>query len=823
MLYLDSVRSFRGLTFYRDYSDPKTWFYLPNNPRLTREAGEPLFQLLIYRRDITDNPAFKEGDRPGGGFLTMTVDLGIPQSTLDAAKDELGSDVHLVPLQLEQGSVRVTTLGVSSGATAEEAAAGPRFVEKILGSTKPSLYGDNRAVFSVELSHEGAQLMRASLEDAGASQIAVVYDLEYRGLMPAYRVRIKIHFEQSYQYLRTRFTANTLWFKTDLDAEMEKLRKEGAIHIEEVDFTGMDPAAQAQSRERLNALAKELATWAFFKPALQPGTVLAVDRGNLVAADPTAAAQAVAAGFSQPLEAIASSRGAPGGTAGPRLPGQSGDERSARAGGRELPPTDGAPAEGGGAPPERELSAVERWNRAGRPQAAFLMRSLNQEERQDIEYNLFQVSATKRTIAPQGQIRLISGDPQLKGRIKEVDLGSPFFERISGTVRTSADLNALGVSSMTVKLRYGVRDDGTAPKDTMEATFTAAGQSKEYSFFMDRRFSMELEYQVVVNYKSGFALGDPTLDAVSPWIRTTTRDLDIDPGEVSAVFPVTLTQGQIDWTAITAVETRLDYDDPTPGAITTASTVIKQAVTDFTFRIRPRDLQRRAFRLSLKYLFAAGETVETKITGAGATAIVVNQPAQTAVPITVLASDPLQRFSKLMAELAYRPGAPRPDQEKLLTFTAGGETQTWTIFRASAQEKIEYDYRVTAIGKDGTQERGEWTKSGERFLTVGDVFEELLKVNVRLLVDNFQEAGLLGVRVKLLYRDAAPHSDPDKEIFFKAPAADAVPWVVPKKPGGRNQYEFTVTWIQKTGSMTTVGPRTTSDEELLLHPALLGE
>ncbi|MGH8531187.1 MAG: hypothetical protein ACREV1_00305 [Gammaproteobacteria bacterium] len=29
-----------------------------------------MFQLLIYRRDITDNPDFRATDRPGGGFLT---------------------------------------------------------------------------------------------------------------------------------------------------------------------------------------------------------------------------------------------------------------------------------------------------------------------------------------------------------------------------------------------------------------------------------------------------------------------------------------------------------------------------------------------------------------------------------------------------------------------------------------------------------------------------------------------------------------------------------------------------------------------------------
>jgi len=86
MLYLDSVSTVQGLTLYRDYANPKLFYYLPRSPRLAREAGDPMFQLLIYRRDITDNPAFKTGDRLGGGFLTMTVDLSVPDATIQAGQ-----------------------------------------------------------------------------------------------------------------------------------------------------------------------------------------------------------------------------------------------------------------------------------------------------------------------------------------------------------------------------------------------------------------------------------------------------------------------------------------------------------------------------------------------------------------------------------------------------------------------------------------------------------------------------------------------------------------------------------------------------------------
>ncbi len=809
MLYLDSATTTHGVTLYRDYNASNRYYYLPLYPKLTREAGDPLLQLLIYRRDITDNPAFKEGDRLGGGFLTMTVDLSVPESTLKVIKDELsrqaGGEIDLTPVPIDAGSVRITALGATSGTAADAAqpTGGARFVEHILGSTKPSLYGDNRAVFSMELSQEGALMMKASLEDPGATQVAVVYDLDYKGLMPAYRAKIKIHFQQSYSYLRTRFTMNTLYFKADLDAEMEKLTKNGSIKIEEVDFTGMDTAAAAAS--------------------LQPGSVLSVDRGQLVAADPTQAASAVASGFSQPLDAIASSRGDAAGTSGPRLQGQSGTDTNARAAGRPLPTEDSTPASSDSAsasPTDRPLTAVERWNQAGRPQAAFLMKSLSQEEQQDLEYDMFQVSATKRNAAPQGQIRMAAGDAQLQGRIKEVDLNSPFFERISGTVSTNVDLNALGVTSMMVKLRYGTRDDGTTPKDTAEFVLTQKGQKGTYAFMMDRKFSMELEYQIVVKYEPGFAIGDPSLEAVSPWIKTTTRNLDVDPAEVEAVFPIELTVAQVDWNAVSSIEGTLNYNDPAPQAIPQATAVLTQQKPQGKFHIRPLDPQNRIYRLTTNYQFKTGQTSVVEMKGVGAKTFVLNQPTQLAVPITIIASDPLKHFSKMAAELSYKPADSDTEQTKLLTFSSNGETQTWTVFRSSAAEKPTYQWRLTTFASNGSERRTDWQSSNDQLLVLGEIFESVLQVSVRMLVPDFKAAGLLGAKLHLQYADAAQGVAGTKDMMFMSPNLEPTIWAVPKKSGGSGNYNYTITWIGSDGKQQVVGPRTTADEDLLLHPAL---
>ena len=833
MLYLDAALELEGVTVYRDFNDPTLFYYMPRAPRLKTEGGQPMFQLLIYRRDITDNPDFKTGDREGGGFLTMTVNLEVPKATVDAAKTALGAlvpgggTVNLTPVPFENGSVRVSALGMSVGkaAVAEtgEAAAegggtavaerGPRFVEKMLAAARPSLYNDNAAVFTIELSHEGALLMRASLEDAGASQIAVIYDLEFRGLLPAYEATIVIETKQVYDYLRNRFQVNTLWFKSDIDAEVEKLLKDQHISIKDVDYLGLDPAKAEERRQRLDALAKELATWTFFKPGLTPGKVLADDRGNITAYDATEDAKKNERGFTQPLAAAGTGRGSPGDIAGPRVPADSANPATTRVGGTAPPPATTAPSGGDTSKAPEAGNAVEAWNKMGRPQSAYLMRSLSQQETQRIEYNLRQVAAAKRSIAPQGSIRLMPGAASLRGRIKEVDLNDQFFQKISGTVTTSADLEAAGVTSMVVKIRYGLRDDGTV-QDTKEFPLTKKDDKGTYEFFMDRRKTINLEYQVVVTYKAGFAVGGDAVQSTSPWISTSTRNLDVDPRLVGAAFPVTLVAGTIDWDNVQSVRSVVIYDDA--GVHDERTVLLSKAEPTKTVPVMPPPNGSRKYKVKTTFQRAASEEV-VEVEDDGDATIVINPPAGRVVPVSLSLADPLSRLRKVTAELAYLPAAGQPEQTKLVELTGDGSSGSWSFVRTSDAGGVRYRYRVTEFGKDGTTNTGDWQETAERQLIVGDRFEGLLDVEVRFLVPDFPTLGFMGAKIKLEYPDAPPHTKASLEKFITA-SADPVLWKVPMRRGGGRQYQYTVQWVRTAGALTTVGPVTTEDQLLLVLP-----
>ncbi|MEM7481966.1 MAG: hypothetical protein AAF481_12395 [Acidobacteriota bacterium] len=827
MLNLDSALELHGVTVFRDYTSQNRFWYMPDSPQLSKQGGEHMFQLLIYREDIAASEEFEEGDREGGGFLTMTVDLEVSAGTLAAVRGELesrvGGAVDLVPVPFERGSVRVTALGESAGAAPglasgddDEEGGGSGFVEEILGSATPSLYGKNEAVLALELSKRGALLMKSSIEAGGASQIAMVYNLDYKGLMPARECKITIDFRQSYQHLRSRAQVNTLWFKADIDAEMETLRKQGAITIEDVDYLGLEGPELAERATQLQNLAKELATWSFFRPGLQPGQVLAQDRGELSVYDPAVAAVANTDGFTTPLQTAATGRGNTGDTAGPRHEGRSATTANTRPGGEAPPPAserdgggDGDAADGGGG--DRPLTAVERWNQAGRPQVGFLMRSLTQEEQQTITFDLRQVSAQRRTAAPQSSIRFASGGADLSDKILMVDLRHPFFETMQGTVGSTADFEAEGVRSMNVKVRYGQREDGTGPKDSKEFVLNQPGEAGSFAFHLDHRLSVELEYQVIVHYKAGFALGDASPSATSPWIRTTTRNLDIDPRVVGATFPVTVTAGQVDWQSVRSIQAEVRYAEAAAGANDSATHVLTQADSTAEVHIRPPAGASRKFEVASTYFYESTQEGPILQTDEGAQLVVLNQPPTKAVPISVNLVDPLARIRKAIVELGYE------NQQTSLELAGDGASQGWTLFRSRLDEKPRYSYAVTVFGNDGTTQRSPERETAERNLIVGDLVEGMLEVEVRILTPDLAAAGFVLAKLRLDYPDAPDWADPNVEKTFEG-NPEAFHWKVPKKAGGGDQYTYTMQWFRADGSRETVGPETARDEVLILIP-----
>lgn len=824
MLNLDSAVQRDGLTLFQDFSDPNRYYYLPGHPALARAGGEPLFQLLLYREAI-DPSVSRDQDR-GGGFLTMTVDLRVPQAKLDALRSSLpgdGGEIELAPVPFESGRVRITALGSSAGSAAQvsggggdDAATPPGFVEEILGSVTPGLYGDNRAVFSLELSTKGAVLMAASLMNDGASSIAVVYELDYEGLKPARDLKIVIEADQVYEYLHSKTSVSTLWFKSNIDTEMEELTKRNLIRIEDVDYLEtLDTAARAKREKELQDLAKELAQWTFFKPGLEPGQVLAKDRGELTIYDPTTDAARFTDGFSTPLQTAATGRGDTGDTDGPRLQGKTALQTVTRVSGSAPP----ARAEGA-AGVDRPLTAVERWNLAGRPQAGFLLRTMKQSERTRISFSMSTVSAHRRTVAPQGSIALISGDSDLPGRIVKVDLDSAFFQTVEGSVTTNARLDEAGVSSMAVSIRYGFDEDGRFPKDTVEFVLDEEGQEHAFRFWMDERKTTSFQYKVEVRYRADYAIGAAQTRLSTEWIDTEVRNLDIDPRVVQGLMPVRLTAGEVSWDEVSSIQTRVDYRDAATGVDASRTVILTRSSSSALVPIRPAPGS-RAYTVSASYFFVAGGSETVELAMDGNHTVVLNQPPSRSTVVRVVLADPLQRLREATVELLYSPPDGGPEQTSLLRLgggLGGGQgsdqpsTAQWTFSRPSVSDEVSYRYRVTLFGAQ-TVDKGPWQHISDRMLVIGDVFPGLLEVHVEMIGD-LAEAGFAIARLSLDYDGSIEGADTHEERTVRG-AFEPFTWRVPSATSVPGPFRYRIEYF-RADRTSVVEEAEVSTENLLL-------
>ncbi|HEX2705252.1 MAG TPA: hypothetical protein VHM65_05800, partial [Candidatus Lustribacter sp.] len=284
MLDLQSRMEILGITTYRDADDPTQYYYVHGTPRISRDAGGPMFDLFTYRK------GGEAGSTRAGGFLTMTVDCGLGD-LFEAIKAKLtaraGSEVTLSSVPYRSGTVRLIALDETAAGASPipGVAAGPRFVEQVLGAGSPSLDGDNRAIFSLTLSEDGVAFFLGVLQGtANARPLGVVYNLEYVGLLPAYGVEIAIDMKSCYDFMETRFTAGTLFFKADIDSITEKLKSENHISIKEkVRVLELStPEAIAARTKSLNDLVTTLASGALFQPTLAPGQPKVA--GNLMTA-----------------------------------------------------------------------------------------------------------------------------------------------------------------------------------------------------------------------------------------------------------------------------------------------------------------------------------------------------------------------------------------------------------------------------------------------------------------------------------------------------------------------------------------------------------
>jgi hypothetical protein len=286
MLYLHPPFFFiEGVAVSPDSADPTQCWYYPSCPHLAvDEQGRPAIRLLLFKENLDELPPERED---AAGFLFFDTSLAWPEETLQKVAGRLASLLdldappRLSPLLYTGGSVTFSLLdkqvtstpsgggppgGGQPAGTGTNAGPVPTedWVPVLQVPATPSLYGENRAMLSAQLSKRAAQLIMDSFD--GYIPAGIMYDLKYVGLQRAFNIKIEADWSQIYHHLENTFRARVFIFDTDLSKIVEELEDAKLLKIT---ATSEDPEMEGE----FNTVRKDLQKFIldnFFKPQPNP-------------------------------------------------------------------------------------------------------------------------------------------------------------------------------------------------------------------------------------------------------------------------------------------------------------------------------------------------------------------------------------------------------------------------------------------------------------------------------------------------------------------------------------------------------------------------
>jgi hypothetical protein len=809
MLYLDApIGPIRGLMIYRDHEDTNLFYYVPERPRLALNDGVPEFLFLKYRRDITDNPDFDPdagGQSLGGGFMAFTVDLGVDDRTLSSIKGELGrfadGDVKLVPIQFRKGSVRLSVVKDAAedppaGAPAPPptAARGLKLYEEVYGATQPSLFGFNRATFAMMLDREAATLMEAGLR-TGISPVGVIYNLEFLGLRPSFRIKIRAEYKRVYETLEAELGARgsigMVSLAADIGVAFQKLRDNGSVQIEVMNFT---------DDEDLRKKADDAWQWFqtklledFFESALEPPSFMTRQSGNL---GMLGQLQSLFGGLTGPQTgtALAPPMGAPS-TATPTtapavhgpsegVPSTSSVNRTAAA----------ANTGSGGAAGPAGNSSISPF------QVAFSLKFVHQDELQVRTFDYSMQSAEARTAAPQGMFGTVVAGFNLADRIRSVSLDDSFFQRLIATVSMGTDLAQAGIASVAVNLEYPGERPPNEDAQHVDGFLFVPGKTDPRTFttFLNDRRDLSYRYKLHITFTPNSDWTAANTQVSTGWVVERTRQLVIAPLDHVELMDVEVSLGDMDSGEITQVEVELVYDDPSNAFRVEKTLLLKPGEATKHWRLRLANNATRSFRYRARYFLKSGNlrVQEDWVTTADP-AVIINEPFEGELNIRLIPLLDQTNLMEAVVDIRYHEPSSGYRREFQEIYDETRLDRRSLRIPTLAPEPPPFTYETTVVRGDGSVfESGQVAADGN-VAVIMDGVGVTQRIRVRL------PQATLGALIALKVDLRGPGDEPDFASVLFTPSQLEEKTVVlvqpPSAGGGPFTYSFTVTGYNNLG------------------------
>ena len=786
MLSLESPIYFiNNLQIHRDFQNPNQFYYFPPAPRIHYQNGAPAFQLLKYTRDVTDNPLMPAdtAEQVGGGFLTFTVDIGVDADTIEDTKNQLSSfsapsakgELTLAPVPFHTGSVRLVALG-SSSEPAEARPTEPNnaqpnnaFVEKVFGTTKPTLYGDNLALFGLHLKQEGIALIEDSFRNGGGL-LGVVYDLAYTGIRPAIEVKVTVDFKRVYNRFEAQLGLQYATIGAEIGATLEWLQEQGAIDIQITQYD-TDPATVKELRKEAMDLVKQEVISKMFKPSLQVPTSSAPSQGSLM---------------DQVIRVAGNLRNQPSAQAANRpAPSPSGRTQEGDPGATAMNRQGTAGAQGGGGSSGGGSTSSSGFA------LTFSLKYVRQEEQKKVTFDFRVNQAVNRTASPQGSLQLLLDDLDVDSYIREVNLDDPFFRELKAKVGIAGDFEALGIDKVVVNATY--QPDLEAPiVHTDGWTFNSSDEAAQlFNVLLDKNRPVRRYDYKIEAFLKDLSHIDSKTRVLTSHSTSEQRELILHPANEFKPLFVAVELGALDWTQIKQVDVKLKYSD---------SAHDFQAEQLFSFSenqsnprqwiVYPPDTDLRTYSVAYTYTLADGSYFEQSPETQLDEGIVVPPPYKGTRRLRITPAVDAEEVQEVLAEILFEQGGYRFYQELVFEQNDFATRVLEIPMPDPDPARDTYQAKWSILTKDFQTYNTDWTEKKESRLILDDGIHTVSPVSVEL-VESLSDVGLTALLLTLESLDAEGEViDTDHSILRGSETQKTFDLLIPKGTLLKYRYRF---------------------------------
>lgn len=612
MLYLKPPFSvIDGVAIFGDHADPNQFYYMPAAPHLktiydpVAKAAVPQIGLLKFR-----------GDAGNGGFLTFAVDLSLTMDLADLAQDvktqlHPPGKVNLTQLQVESGEVRLVMMGMAfddNGKPILDDGQQPRFAVRKSPSAHPSLYGDNDAVFSVELDQDGVQLVEAALSQGELIPIGVVYSLDFFALRPAYSVSVDADWDRLQTHFEDSFKADVLFSSTEIDNVVDKLIETQVVRIDVDSFLpeGEDAGSWVGRRDQAINEFKDMVLHSFFKPSLDPMKPSEKDGWDK---------------FNDTVDNLAL-MGATGGLGG----------------------------------------AVK---------FSYVKKEMQRYDSKKMNFKMNERVTMKKSIYPQAALQGLArvlrdaqGKVDLKRFVQEVSLDDAWFQKRKAKAHALVDFDNDVVQAMTVTLKYG-----TEPRTIRLTKTEPDGGCDWMSVVRDGSMVRPVDYQYSVTFGNVNSADRPGM-IVSPWLTTIGDEFDVAPRAEGLYFidDIQVGAGTLPWDRFPQVAVEVRYQDPANRVRLDETFILtrdKQTATWKRFRL---NAELRSYDYRLTFMALNDRDVATDWTTTDQERLIIRDPQPLRRVVQVAPAVDWRLVSMVFVEMRYVDAENGVDQGATLSF-----------------------------------------------------------------------------------------------------------------------------------------------------------